>query len=104
MYYYSPTRQWYDIDMETKQISPVSFGEFDREEIYAENEGYFNPSEWMKYCCFEGPFNTLVDLLDGTIHGNKHDKEEQLKEFADINASIDGDCGEKVYEYLVSVQ
>ncbi|WP_197019936.1 hypothetical protein [Pseudobutyrivibrio sp. MD2005] len=99
-YYYSPKRQWYHIDIQSKDIEPFAYGEFIREEIFDENEGYYSPSEWMKYCCFEGLYNSLEDLIDNNIHGAKHDKELQIRAFSDINASATGDCGEKVYEYL----
>ena len=59
-----------------------------------------NQARNLTYMCFENEFNTLVDFINGTIHGNKHSVEEQLEAYKKINASPAGGCGEKVYEYL----
>ena len=54
----------------------------------------------MRYCCNEDAFHTLQDFLDGSLCGKPFSKKEQLQEFANINASVDGDCGMKVYRFV----
>ncbi len=99
-YYYYPKNQIFKIDLDTKEIEQIKHGSYSKEDIYSLEEGYHPISEWMKYCCCEGQYNTLKDLLDDNITGNKHKKLKQLEDYADINSSIEGDCGEKVYWYL----
>ena len=99
-YCYYLKNQWYKIDLETKKVEHFSYGSFSKDDICALEEGYHPISEWMKYCCFENWCNTLKDLLDDNITGNKHEKVKQLEDYADINSSIEGDCGDKVYNYL----
>nr|MCR4834404.1 hypothetical protein [Butyrivibrio sp.] len=59
--------------------------------------------EWLKYCCMEEIRCSIEDMIAGNIPGHQHNKDEQIKEFADINASVDGDCGEKVYQFIKSM-
>lgn len=101
-YYYAPKRQWYKIDMYTKEIEPLDLGTFDKEEFINEFDGFVTPHEWLKYCCMEEIRCSIEDMIAGNIPGHQHNKDEQIKEFADINASVDGDCGEKVYQFIKS--
>lgn len=50
------------------------------------------------YCCKED----LIISLDRFIneYDSCFDKDEQIKDYENINASPDGDCGEKVYNFL----
>lgn len=49
----------------------------------------------------EDVFNSIVDELAGSIHGHAFDKQKQIQEYLQVNASPDGDCGEKVYQYII---
>ena len=89
----------YSIDLKTKEIA-LQEQYFDKDEVVAHSVGYANQARNLTYMCMENEFNTLQDLLDDTISGNKHSVKEQLEAYKRINASPAGDCGEKVYEYL----
>ena len=96
---YFPEHRLYEIDLETRECSEVPVTA-DREEILSLAAGFERSARWKPYSCKEDLFNTLDDILAGNIHGAPFSKERQMKEFSDINASPDGDCGEKVYAEL----
>lgn len=98
-YYYSPERRTYDIDLDAGTCKPVAI-KYDKEEVARHVPGFAGWSEWTQYICAEDTFNTLDRLLDNTIQGGQFDRETQLKAYGNINASPDGDCGRKVYEYI----
>ena len=99
-YFYSPKRQWYYIDIESKEIEPFSYGELEKEDFFKFVDGFCSANLQSKYCCLEDLYNTLVDMIDDKINGHQHSKQEQLEEYLDINASPAGDCGAKVYNYI----
>ena len=74
--------------------------EFSYEEVREHVPGFAVDSQWMQYCCMENAFHTLEGFLDGTLPGAAFDRQKQITEFAKINASTDGRCGQKVYEFL----
>lgn len=94
-----PERKLYDIDLHTREIREAEM-QFDREDVYRHANGYGKESQWLQYCCTENVFNSIEDELNGTIHGESFDRQRQIQEYAQINASPDGDCGEKVYRYV----
>lgn len=93
-------RKLYDTDLHTKEIQEVEV-QFDREEVYRHANGYGKESQWLQYCCMEDVFNSIVDELDGTVHGEDFNKQKQIEGYLQINASPDGKCGEKVYQYII---
>ncbi len=98
-YFYAPERKIYDIDLKTKKVKEVEVL-FDKEEVLNHAPGFSKWSEWTQYICVEDVFNSLEDLLNNNIHGNQFDKEKQIQLYATVNASVDGDCGKKVYRFL----
>ena len=92
-------RKLYDINLDTKELWEVKM-RFDREEVYCHANGYGKESQWLQYCCMENVFNSIVDELEGTIHGKKFNKQMQIERYLQINASPDGNCGERVYQYI----
>ena len=70
------------------------------EDVKGHVPGFAPYSRWLAYCCDETAFYSLADFLDGKQPNTPFDREAQLFEFAKINASIDGDCGEKVYAFV----
>ena len=74
--------------------------EFDYQELKEHELGFMEDSEWLQYCLHEDAFNSLQDLLDGTITGCSFDRERQVKAFSKVNASTDGRCGEKIHRSL----
>lgn len=97
--WYAPARKLYDIDIETRECKEIDIV-FDYSELVENEAGFMKESEWLQYCCKESSFNTLQDLLDDTITGNRFDRDRQVEAFSQINASTAGNCGELVYRYL----
>ena len=95
-----PTRKLYHVNIEdyTWEEIPVSFDRVSKAEMEI---GYDRMSRWFLYGCKENAFNSLKDLLDGTIHGKQFDRERQLAEYSGIAANIDGTAGEKIYDFAV---
>lgn len=98
-YWCAQNRKTYDVDLMTKEIKELPIL-FDLQEVKEHVPGFSVESQWMQYCCNENAFQTLEDFLNGTLPGSKFDREKQLKEFAKINASVDGRCGERVYQFV----
>lgn len=99
-YYADSSRQLYDIDIITKECKEVEFV-FEKEELKQHELGFAETSQWMQYCCIENSFNSLKDFIEGNITGNPFNRGKQLAAFSKINASINGDCGAKVYGYVM---
>lgn len=98
-YYDAYDRKAYNIDVVTKECKEIDIV-FDKEELKSHESGFMETSEWMQYCCIENSMNSLKDLLDNHITGNQFDRARQLAAFSKINASINGDCGKKVYGFI----
>lgn len=98
-FYCAAVRKTYDIDLATKEIREVPVT-FDREEVRAHAPGFAVDSQWMQYGCQENAFHTLPDFLEGSLPGMPFDREKQLAEFSRINASTDGRCGERLYDFI----
>lgn len=97
--WYAPERKLYDIDIETRECKEMDIV-FDYGKLVENEAGFMEESEWLQYCCKESAFNTLQNLLNDTITGNRFDRDRQIEAFAQINASTSGNCGELVYRYL----
>lgn len=89
----------YHIDLKTGEIQKKEYI-FSEREAYDHACGFAPESQWMRYCCDEDVFHTLKEFLDGTLPGEAFNREKQIAEFAKINASVHGDCGEKVYGFV----
>jgi len=99
-YFYAPQRKSYDINLETKEAKELEIV-FDKHEVFSHASGFSKWSQWTQYICAEDVFNTLEDLLNNEIHGNKFHREKQEQAYANINANVNGDCGEKIYRYVL---
>ncbi|MCM1174231.1 MAG: hypothetical protein NC341_04180 [Blautia sp.] len=97
--WYAPERKLYDINVFTKEYSEVTI-EFDYDDLLEHEPGFTEESEWLQYCLNENAFNSLKDLLDDKITGNRFDRERQLRAFSNINANTDGTCGRNVYDFV----
>ncbi len=100
-FYYAAERKIYTFDDPNGQWSEIEV-HFDREELISHEPGYGEESEWIQYCCRENAFNTLKDLLNDTIKGNPFDKKKAISAFRQVNASVDGDCGKRIYDFMNS--
>ena len=74
---------------------------FSEDDVFAHVPGFAKKTQWLQYCCCEDVFNSLQNLLDGTIKGSQHNVKEQIEAFQSINADTEGTCGEKVYKKLI---
>lgn len=75
--------------------------EFDHEELEEHEPGFMETSKNLQYSLGENAFNSLENVLDGQITGKPFDRERQLRAFSEINASQDGNCGEKVFNLVI---
>jgi len=96
-YYYAPDHILYDLDMNYNTATAHEFS-FDKEEVFGLSMGFHCESQWLPYCLFEDIFNPLGDFIRNEVHGAKFDRNIQLDTFKSINASPEGDCGERVYQ------
>ena len=97
--WYAPERKLYDINIDTKEYKEVVI-DFDYNELKEHEPGFMEESEWLQYCLNESAFNSLKDILDDNITGNRFDKGRQLKAFSKINADTAGTCGKNIYEFV----
>lgn len=93
-------RRLYELDFATGSCQEAEIS-IDPEEAAQHSPGFGCIASWMRYGCEEGAFNTLPHFLRGQICGQPFDKEKQLAAFRDVNASADGDCGEKVIQFVL---
>jgi hypothetical protein len=100
-FWYAPERKTYDIDLDTKEISEVDIS-YDYNDVADNIRGFSLSSDWNMYCCNENVFNSVENLITDSIHGGRFDGDTQIKAYSTINASMDGNCGERVYNFLKS--
>lgn len=98
-YIYNPDHIIYDIDLDSHSAKQIKT-HFDKENVFKLAAGFHKDSQWMPYCCFEDVFNPLSDIASGNIHGPAFDENRQIEAYRSINASPEGDCGEKVYNFM----
>mgnify|MGYP002677519918 CR=1 FL=1 len=98
-YFNAHERKTYEVDFASDSVEECEIS-FDEMNVRAHVRGFGADSQWMRYCCREDAFHSLQDLLDQTLCGAPFDKVQQVKAFAKINASVDGDCGKKVYQFV----
>ncbi len=101
-YYGIFDRKLYEVDLEaeTAKEIPVSF---DMDELKEHTYGFCDQSPWQRYGCNEDAFNSLQDLIDGTISGAGFDRDKELASYGEITANPDGTCGRKVFEFVDDV-
>lgn len=97
--FYYPERKLYDFDIEKNELKEIEI-KFNVDELKQHEDGFNDYSQWMKYCCCEGAFNSLKDFLDGNITGRQFDRKKQVKSYGEIAANNDGSCGQKVHEFI----
>ena len=98
--WHAPERRLYNVNIDTKEYSEVEI-EYDMRDLHEHEPGFMEASEWMQYCLSENVFNSLKNLLDGTIMGNQFDRERQLKSYEKINANTGGTCGQNVHAFVM---
>ncbi len=101
-YYGIFDRKLYEVDLEaeTAKEIPVSF---DMDELKEHTYGFCDQSPWQRYGCNEDAFNSLQDLIDGTISGAGFDRDKELTSYGEITANPDGTCGKKVFDFIDDV-
>lgn len=98
--FYWPERKLYDVELKTGEYTEVPIV-FDDDALKYEAVGFAEQAEWLRYGCQENAFHTLSDLLDGSLPGNPHDKDRQLRAYRQVAANYDGSAGEKVYRFAM---
>ncbi len=97
--WYAPERRLYDINIDTKECKEVDI-EFNYEDMVECEPGFMEESEWVQYCLYENALNSLKNFLDGSITGNRFDRERQISAFSKINVDTDGTCGANVHRLV----
>lgn len=98
-YFNNIEKKIYDIDILTEETKIIEIN-FSEEELKAHDAGFAEASEGTKYSCSENAFHSLPDLLDGMLIGSPHSKEKQIEAFSKVNVSEDGNCGQRVHDYM----
>lgn len=98
-YYNAIKREFYEINLQTKETKKIEYS-YNCDDIFEHASGYGSNSEYLKYCVKENVFNTLEDLIVDSISGKQFDKKEQIEAYTKINASPEGDCGRRIYEFV----
>ena len=89
----------YSVNFEKNIFNELEIG-FNKDELISHERGFEVDSPWLQYCCKESAFNTLEDFIDDNITGQQFDKSKQLNSFRLISADYEGNCGNKVHEYI----
>lgn len=98
--YFFSTQSLYKIDLAENTYKEIEIS-FDKNELEAEELGFFKYSDSCPYVCIENYFNTLNKFLDEEIVGNQFDCEKQYNAYSALNASNDGTCGAKVHRFIM---
>lgn len=99
-YFHIVDRRLYDINLNTGRYKEIPIV-FDTAELKKHAAGFARMSNWIQYSCKEDAFNSLTDLLENQITGQPFDRNEQMRTYQEIAAnSVDGTCGEKVYQFI----
>ncbi len=94
-------RKLYRVDFEGNECQEIEVA-FDKTELRGHEPGFWEQSQWLQYACSENAFNTLSDLLGGTLAGASFDKERQLASYRQLAANSDGSSGEKIHRFVRS--
>ena len=100
--FYHPERKLYDFDIEKNELREIDI-KFNVDELKQHENGFYDCSQWLKYCCCENVFNSLKNFLDGNITGKQFDRQKQLKSYGEIAANNDGRCGQEVHLFIKSL-
>lgn len=98
-FFSNPERTTYKFDINAGKAEKIDIS-FDKNDLEIHESGFCETSQWLQYSCQENSFNSLKDLLDNNITGNEFESEKAIKEFSKINASVNGDCGKRVYDFV----
>lgn len=93
-------RKMYQVHLENDTCEEISIS-FDIEELKMHESGFGEIDEWLQYGCIENAFNSLSDFLNEDITGGKFDREAQIQAYEVIAANHDGNCGQKVHEFVM---
>lgn len=92
-------RKLYGINLRTNECQEIPI-EFDIEDLYKNEHGFYEDSEWLRYTCRENAFNSLTDFLSRDITGNAFEQKRQIQAYGENAVNSDGTCGIKIYEYV----
>ena len=95
-----PERALYDIELATGKCRRVEIT-FSDAALAKYPAGFAKLADWIRYGCEESAFNSLQDLLDGTIKGKAFDRAACLAAYGEIAANGDGTAGEKIHQFAL---
>lgn len=98
-FWYAPEQKLLEMNIVTGECKELEL-DFELSDAKKLVAGFAEESDWIQYDCLESAYNSLKDLLDDNISGNRFDKERALAAFSTINASVHGECGERVHAYM----
>ena len=99
-YLFLPERALYDIELATGKCRRVEIA-FSDAALAKYPAGFAKLADWIRYGCEESAFNSLQDLLDGTIKGKAFDRAACLAAYGEIAANSDGTAGEKIHQFAL---
>lgn len=99
-YFSSIEKKIFVIDILTKESTSIEIN-FSVGELKEHDAGFAESLEGTKYSCYENAFHSLQDLLDGMLVGSPHNKRKQIEAFSKVNVSVDGNCGQRVHDYMM---
>lgn len=99
-YLFLPERALYDIELATGKCHRVEIA-FSEAALAKYPAGFAKLAEWIRYGCEEDAFNSLKDLLDGTLKGQPFDRAACLAAYGEVAANGDGTAGEKIHQFAL---
>lgn len=102
-FFYAPTRTRYDFDFATEEFTIAKNDAIiDENEMRDHISGFGKISDQNVYGCEENAFNSLKDLLDDNISGEKFDPKKQFEAYSEVAANLDGSAGKKIYKFILN--
>ena len=100
LYSYTKHKLYRTDNIEMAEFKEIEL-EFDIEELRTHEVGFCECSGSLRYACIENSFNMLDGFLDGKVVGGQFDRNKQLKAYREIAVNHDGNCGQKLHEFIM---
>ncbi|MFV0464519.1 MAG: hypothetical protein ACK5ML_00485 [Lachnospiraceae bacterium] len=98
-YFSSRDCRTYDVDLKSGEYHELNVV-FEEAQVREMEPGFSELSQWLTYGCEESSFNTIKNLLEGTISGSQFDQKRQQNMLKEIVENGDGSCGEKTHRFI----
>lgn len=103
MLWYAPERRIFMVNIIANEYEEIPIS-FDHEQLIAHVPGFWRKSEWLQYGCYEDAFNSIQNLLDDKVNGHLYNRQLALHAFGEINASVDGTSGQKIFRFAKMIR